>query len=179
MFTQYPRTCSAAGLSRMTSAACLSALQPITARDHGSRDPCRPMRCRTCSPCARPPPRSPWPARYAQPRPLRPWRAGGSPAPGHPSPWEQRLVTRDGDLVPGPRTHLHPLHQHAPAVRGLVQAGLHLVGDGLPVRQDVPQVPSPQHVPGMRRNILDICGDLWMISLHLSVVAARSWAEPE
>ena len=38
MFTQYPRTCSAAGLSRMTSAACLSALQPITARYRGSRD---------------------------------------------------------------------------------------------------------------------------------------------
>ena len=44
-------------------------------------------------------------------------------------------------------THLYPLYEDAPTVGGLIEAGLHLMGDGLPVREDVPEVPGAQHVP--------------------------------
>ena len=43
--------------------------------------------------------------------------------------------------------HLNPLHKHAPAIGGFIEAGLHLMGDGLPVCEDVPEVPGAQHVP--------------------------------
>ena len=42
---------------------------------------------------------------------------------------------------------LNPLHLNTPGVRGLVQAGLHLLGDGLPLRQDVSEISSSKNIP--------------------------------
>ena len=44
-------------------------------------------------------------------------------------------------------THLYSLHKDAPTIRGFIEAGLHLMGDRLPVGEDVPEVPGAQHVP--------------------------------
>ena len=53
-----------------------------------------------------------------------------------------------------PRTiysHLHPLDLDSPRVCGLVQARLHDVRDGLPLREDLGQVLGAQNVPQCRR----------------------------
>ena len=44
-------------------------------------------------------------------------------------------------------SHLDPLHLDPPGVGGLVQRGLHPVGDLLPLRQDLSQALRTQHVP--------------------------------
>jgi len=43
--------------------------------------------------------------------------------------------------------HFDPLDLDPPGVSGLVQGDLHVVGDALPLGQDVPQVLRTQHVP--------------------------------
>ena len=63
---------------------------------------------------------------------------------------------------------LHPLHVDAPGVRGHLQVVVHAVRNGLPVRQDLREVPGPEDVPDVfllweRRHFFS----------YLSVVAAR------
>ena len=43
--------------------------------------------------------------------------------------------------------NLHPVHVDAPGVGGLLQAVVHRVGDGLPVREDLREVPGAEDVP--------------------------------
>ena len=51
-------------------------------------------------------------------------------------------VLRDPDIL-----DLNPLHLNTPGVRGLVQARLHLLSDGLPLRQDVSEISSSKNIP--------------------------------
>ena len=44
-------------------------------------------------------------------------------------------------------SHLDPFHLDAPWVGGLVQGGLHVVRDLLPLRQDLGQALRTQHIP--------------------------------
>ncbi len=49
--------------------------------------------------------------------------------------------------------HFDPLDLDPPGVSGLVQGDLHVVGDTLPLGQDVPQVLRAQHVPAVFKGI--------------------------
>ena len=44
-------------------------------------------------------------------------------------------------------SHFHPLGLDTPGVGCLVEGVLHHPGDGLPLRQDLGQVPGAQHIP--------------------------------
>ncbi len=49
--------------------------------------------------------------------------------------------------------HFDPLDLDPPGVSGLVQGDLHVVGDALPLGQDVPQVLRTKHVPALCKRI--------------------------
>ena len=49
--------------------------------------------------------------------------------------------------LPLPDLHLDPLDINPPGVGGLVQRGLHVVGDLLPLREDLGQTLGTQHIP--------------------------------
>ena len=101
---------------------------------------------------------------------------------------DQDLHQDDQDL------HLHPLDHHPPGSGGHVQHGLHLVRDRLPLRKDLSQVQSAEHVSGvfliikmttmMQMAMMIMIHMMKMMILmtvngdHLRVVAAKSLADP-
>ena len=51
---------------------------------------------------------------------------------------------------------LDSLNCDPPGLSGLPEQVLHFVGDGLPLREDVPQLLRAKHVPEKRKIILDV-----------------------
>ena len=49
-------------------------------------------------------------------------------------------------------SHFDPFDLDPPGVRGLVQGGLHPVGNLLPLRQDLGQTLGAQHIPAKNKN---------------------------
>ena len=146
--------------------------------------------------------KSPWLWLPWLPLPQQPWRASVVPELERPSPADRAdqaahhhddddhadqvgrhdnhdLHQDDQDL------HLHPLDHHPPGSGGHVQHGLHLVRDRLPLRKDLSEVQSAEHVSGVFLVIkMAILMQMTMMIMttvngdHLRVVAAKSLADP-